>query len=181
MKPDDVGVRYSLASIYRGMGRHADAIEELRRIIRTHPQADDAHRLLGQTLIDVGQLDAGRAAINEAIQLRPQYWAHHFVLGSSLYAAGRYREALPAFQRVVELQPDNAWGHQMLGTTYHAIDDTANAKRNYETAIRLGNAMAHGNLGILYYDARRVRRRPHPLPGGGEAPAGLIPHAPQPG
>jgi tetratricopeptide (TPR) repeat protein len=152
LKPDDVGVRYSLASMYRGMDRRADAIEELRRIIQTHPQADDAHRLLGQALIDIGQFDAGLAAINEALRLRPQYWGHHFVLGSSFYAAGRYGEALRAFQRVVELQPDNAWGYQMLGTTYHVLDDAANAKPNYETAIRLGNAKAHGNLGILYYE-----------------------------
>jgi eukaryotic-like serine/threonine-protein kinase len=153
LKPDDVAVRYSLASIYRGMGRHADAVEELREITRRQPQADDAHRLLGQALIDIDQLEAGLAAIRTAIGLRPQYWAHHFVLGSSLYAAGRYPEALPAFQRVVELQPDSAWGYQMLGTTYHALEDTANAKPNYLSAIRHGNATARGNLGILYFDA----------------------------
>jgi tetratricopeptide (TPR) repeat protein/tRNA A-37 threonylcarbamoyl transferase component Bud32 len=155
LQPDDAGVRISLAAIYRGMGRQADAIEELRRVTQTHPNADDAHKLLGQALIEVGQLEPGLAAIKDAVRLRPQYWAHHFVLGSSLYAAGRYREALPAFQRVVELQPDNAWGYQMLGTSYHALEDTANAQRYYETAIRLGNAKAHSNLGILLIDDGR--------------------------
>jgi serine/threonine-protein kinase len=152
LKPDDVGVRYWLASVYRGMGRLPEAIEELRRVTQLHPEADDAHRLLGQALIGAGQLEAGLASIKRALQLRPQYWGHHFDLGAALYSAGRYREAIPAFQRVVDLQPDHAWGYQMLGTSYHALGDTTNAKRYYETAVRLGNAKAHSNLGILLYD-----------------------------
>jgi tetratricopeptide (TPR) repeat protein len=153
LQPDDAGVRISLAALYRGMGRQEEAIEELRRVTHTRPNADDAHKLLGQTLIEVGQLEPGLAAIKEAIRLRPQYWAHHYVLGTSLYAAGRYRDAIPAFQRVVELQPDSSWGYQMLGASSHMLDDTASAKGYYEDAIRLGNPKAHSNLGILLYDA----------------------------
>jgi eukaryotic-like serine/threonine-protein kinase len=151
LNPQDASVRYSLATVYRGMGRLPEAIEELRRVIEMRPSADDAHSLLGKALIAGGQLDAGLDAIRAAIRLRPQYWVHHYTLGSALYNAGRYRDAIPAFQRVVELQPDSAWGHQALGASWHALDDTASAKRHYEAAIRLGNTMAHANLGLLYY------------------------------
>jgi serine/threonine-protein kinase len=153
LNPQDASVRYSLATVYRGMGRQTEAIEELRRVIEMRPQADEAHSLLGQVLIKAGQLEAGLDSIRAAIRLRPHYWVHHYVLGSALYNAGRYRDAIPAFQRVVELQPDSAWGHQALGASWHALDDTASAKRHYEAAIRLGNTMAHANLGLLYYVA----------------------------
>jgi tetratricopeptide (TPR) repeat protein len=155
LDPQDASVRLSLAAVYRGMGRLPEAIEELRRVVAAHPTNDDAHRLLGQLLIDTHQIEAGVSEINQAIRLRPQYWTHHFVLGSALYAAGRYREAIPAFRRVTELQPDSGWGYQMLGASYQSLEDTANARRNYEAAIRLGNAKAHSNLGILLYDQAR--------------------------
>src|SRR6185436_11175512 len=82
LDPQDVSVRYALVVLYRGRGRMAEAIEELRRIV------DE---------------------LRKAIDLRPNYWGHHYGLGQAHYAAGRYPEAMAAFRRVTELQPDNAW------------------------------------------------------------------------
>ena len=45
-----------------------------------------------------------------------------------------------------------------MGNSYHMLEDTANARRYYETAIRLGNAKAHSNLGILFYDVGKFEQ-----------------------
>jgi tetratricopeptide (TPR) repeat protein len=156
LDPQDTSVRQSLAALYRGLGRLDQATDELRRIIVAQPASDEAHRLLGQILIERGHHAEGVAEIREAIRLRPQYWAHHATLGQAYYRAGLYRQAVPAFRRVTELQPDSAWGYQMLGAAYHSMDDTASAIAAYRRAIELGNAKAHSNLGLVYYDMGRV-------------------------
>jgi tetratricopeptide (TPR) repeat protein len=155
LDPTDASVRLSMAAVYRGMGRLDQAIEELRNVIHTQPHADEAHRHLGQALIDTGKRAEGMAEIQEAIRLRPHYWAHHHTLGVAHYTVGSYRDAIRCFRRVTELQPDSAWGYHMLGTTYHAMDDTASAIPNYERAIQLGNAKAYANLGLIYLVDRR--------------------------
>jgi serine/threonine-protein kinase len=147
---NDVGVRMTLANIYRAMGKLPEAIEELERVTASTPQNDEAFLLLGQALVEAGRLEQGLDAVHSAIRLRPAFWGHHYSLGVALYKAGRYPEAVTALRRAAELQPDNAWTHQMLGTAYHAMDDTKNAIAAYEKAIQLGSASAYTNLGILY-------------------------------
>jgi tetratricopeptide (TPR) repeat protein len=151
LDPQDTSVRYSLATIYRGTGRLTEAIDELRDIVASRPSADDAHRLLGEVLIESGDQAAGMAELQEAVNLRPGFASHHQSLGLAHYRAGRHVEAAAAFKRITELQPDSAWGFQLLGTAYHAMDDISAAVPNYEKAIALGNAKAYSNLGMLYY------------------------------
>jgi tetratricopeptide (TPR) repeat protein/TolB-like protein len=150
LDPNDMGVRMTLATVYRGMGKLAEAIEELQKITATNRQADEAFRLLGQALTEARRFDEAATAIRSAIRLRPAYWAHHYSLGVTFYRAGRYSEALATLNRAAQLQPDNAWTHQMIGTTYHAMDDTKNAIANYEKAVQLGDPAAYTNLGVLY-------------------------------
>jgi eukaryotic-like serine/threonine-protein kinase len=147
---NDVGVRMILATVYRAMGKLREAIEELQKVTASNPQADEAFRLLGQSLADAGRSDEAAEAIRSAIRLRPAYWTHHYSLGITFYRAGRYPEAVASLRRAAELQPDNATTHQMLGTAYHAMDDTRNAIASYEKATTLGNAAAFTNLGVLY-------------------------------
>ena len=162
LDPTDTSVRQSLAVLYRGLGRFDQAIDELRRITVSQPASDEAHRLLGQILIQRGRHDEGVAEIREAIRLRPQYWAHHATLGQAYYQARRWPEALPAFRRVTQLQPDSAWGYQMLGATFQSMGDNPSAIGAYQRAIKLGNAKAHANLGIIYFDeGRRLEALPH--------------------
>jgi tetratricopeptide (TPR) repeat protein len=156
LDPSDTSVRLALATMYRGLGRLGPAIEELRRITEVQPASDEARRLLGQCLIDQGDHAAGIAEIEEATRIRPQYWAHHAALGLAYYKAGLFTEALVPFRRVTQLQPDSAWGYQMLGAAFHSMDDTANAIAPYERAVELGNAKAHGNLGLVYSDMGRL-------------------------
>jgi eukaryotic-like serine/threonine-protein kinase len=150
LDPHDISVRYALAAIYRGRGKIAEAIDELRRITDVQPSADEAHRLLGQLLAESGHEAEGVAEIRKAISLRPNFWGHHYGLGQVHYAAGRYQDAIAAFRRVTELQPDNAWGPLMLGVCYTAVNDLAAAIGHFQKSIQLGNGAAYSNLGAIY-------------------------------
>jgi eukaryotic-like serine/threonine-protein kinase len=157
LDPQDAGVRYALAVIYKGTGRVPEAMQEARRALRLQSRNDEAHALLGEMLAGTGDIDGGVAELKAAIALRPQFWRHHHDLGFVLYGAGRYAEAAAAFVRVTQLQPDSAWGYQMLGTTYHALGDRVRAREQYLRAIELGDARAYSNLGTLDYEDGRFR------------------------
>ena len=152
LDPDQAGVRYSLAVIYNGTGRTAQAIDELRRAIALQPVADDPHRLLGEIIARGGKIDDAVGELNRAIELRPSYWNNHWTLGFVLYNAGRYKDSIPAIQRVTELQPDNARGFQLLGTVFHQLGDLTSALTNYERAIAIAPSLgAYSNIGTLHY------------------------------
>lgn len=155
LDPNDVTVRLSLATIYRGMGRMKEAEEELRKVIAAMPYLDEARRQLGSLLVNKGDHDRGIAELEQAIQLRPHFWSNHASLGLAFYNLGRYPAAAKSFKRITELQPDSHWGYGMLGSTYLAMDDTAMAADLFEKAASLGSTTAHGNLGMLQYGLRQ--------------------------
>jgi tetratricopeptide (TPR) repeat protein/TolB-like protein len=159
LEPNDPAVRYSLALIYRTIGRTDQAISELQRLVAAFPAHDEGYALLGEMLADKGQTREGIAALRRAIELRPGYWRHHQSLGLAFYATGAYVEAEKAFKRVTELQPDSAWGYQALGTAYQASGDLDQALANYQRAIELGSdAFAYSNMATILYGRGEYQR-----------------------
>lgn len=149
-------VRYSVALIYQGTGRVAEATAELEAVVKARPLDDAARRLLGRLYADTGHLDQGVAAIQEAIALRPGYWANYAALGNVAYRAGNYPLAADMFRRFADLRPDSASAFQRLGTALHAAGDEQGALQSYERSLQLGpNANAYSNIGTIHFDARR--------------------------
>ena len=102
LEPNDAAVRLSLAATFRGKGRLTAARDELEFVIENSPQSDEAHRQLGQVLMNLGAHESGLAEMQKAIDLRPNYWVHHYTLGSAYYGLGQIRrsgEVLPADHR----------------------------------------------------------------------------------
>jgi serine/threonine protein kinase/tetratricopeptide (TPR) repeat protein len=152
LDPDQAAVRYSLALIYNGTGRAADAVDELQRAIALQPGADDPHRLLGEILAKRGDFDRAVRELQYAIDLRPSYWTNYYSLGIVFYNAGRYRDAIAPLTRVTELQPDSTRGFQALGTAYHQLGDLTNALANYRRTIQINpTAGAWANIGTIHF------------------------------
>jgi tetratricopeptide (TPR) repeat protein len=156
LDPDDPIVRYTLALIYRGMGRRDDALSEVTRAIGLQPSNDDLYRLRGRLHADAGQQDLALSDLNVALSLRHGYWENHQAVGLTLFGAGRYMEAAQYFQRVTELRPSSASAYQALGTAYHAANQIPPALAAYEKAISIApSANTYSNIGKLHYDTGR--------------------------
>lgn len=152
-------VRYSVALIYQGTGRRAEAIGELERVAQARPLNDDVQRLLGRLYSEAGRLDDGLKALQRAVTLRPGYWNNHATLGNVAFRAGRYDVAVAAFQRFCELRPDSASAYQRLGTAYHAAGNVPAALESYGRALQISpNANAYSNVGTIHYDERRYKQ-----------------------
>jgi serine/threonine-protein kinase len=154
LEPEQPLVRYSLAVIYRGTGKVAEAREELERLLRAQPGNDEAHRLLGKILVDGGSVDEGLTHLRTAVELRPAFGANVSDLGMGYFRTGRFADAAASFRRLTELQPDNATAHQRLGSTYAAMGDRDKARASYEAALRIApDTLTWANLGTLHFEA----------------------------
>jgi eukaryotic-like serine/threonine-protein kinase len=152
LDPTIPGVRLSLALVYQGTGRDAEAIEELERLLDRQPASDEALRLLGRIHSADGNLEGAVESISRAVALRPDFGANYAALGLAYFHAGRYPEAIAAFQKLTQLEPDGDRGFQMLGTAYHASGDLDAAAVQYQRALALApSATAYSNLGTIDY------------------------------
>jgi serine/threonine protein kinase/predicted TPR repeat methyltransferase len=153
---DDPAVRYTLAWIYRGMGRTQEAIAEVSKALTLDPANDEMYRLRGILYADLGQIDQALENFETARSLRPGYFENHRATGLALFGEGRYDEAVPYFQRVAELRPSNASAYQNLGTALHAAGRVSEALEAYQKALSIApNANTYANIGKIHYDSGR--------------------------
>jgi serine/threonine-protein kinase len=150
--PMQAEVRMSLAVMYSGQGRHAEAVDELSKVMRLQPHNDNAHRLLSGIHMARTEWNDAVEAARQAVALRPSYWRNHSQLGLAHFRAGRYEDAAAAYQRVVELQPDSARGYQSLGTTLQAAGKNDEALEKYDKALSIRpSARTYSNVGTLHF------------------------------
>jgi len=156
LEPEQAAVRISLALVYQGTGRAVEAAEELRRVLSFQPGNEEAHRLLGDLLVDEGRTAEAITEFQKAIELRPGYWRNSAKLGYAYLLLGRYPDAIAQLKRAIGLKPDSSVTLQMLGSVYQRMGDKASALENYGKAIQLRPvASAYSNIGMIHYEAGR--------------------------
>lgn len=127
--PSSVFLQNSIAETYFKLGRIREAIETAQRILRTHPDDLQAHKLLGRVYLrSLGDPNAGQQP------------------GPMLDLA------IQEFQKIVQLEPNTVDDHLLLGQLYTLKHDTTNAKAQFEEArhINPGSEDVVLNLARLY-------------------------------
>ena len=150
--PGRVPVLIGLAVAHQRTGRRDAAVTELHRAIGMQPTNDDAYRILGTVLGELGKSEEALAAFHQALTLRPTFSGNHEALGRYLYQLGRFQEAIAALTKATDLNPSGAGGFQALGTVYQVIGDLPHARANYQRALQLApNVLAYSNYGTACY------------------------------
>jgi tetratricopeptide (TPR) repeat protein len=112
--PDSVFLQNSLADTYFKLGRIREAIETAQRILKTHPDDLQAHKLLGRVYLrSLGDTDNGQQP------------------GPMLDLA------IQEFQKIVAIEPDQVEDRLLLGQLYTLKHDTKDAKAQFEEARRV--------------------------------------------
>lgn len=95
-------------------GYNLQAVDIFRRIISITPNNFQAHGLLGDALISVGEYTEAERTLLKAIELNPDYSEAVGNLGNSYVVRGRNTEAEKCYKRAVELMPENTSNHSNL-------------------------------------------------------------------
>jgi tetratricopeptide (TPR) repeat protein len=148
--PDFMPAASGLARVYTRMGRHQEAVTLLNDILPRHPQSDEVVAALGAVYYEQGKYKEAAEQYQKALQLKPNSALYHAELARTLTDANRLNEAIIAGQQAVRLAPDAGQYHAILALAYDFSRLSAQAEREYRTALALDprNALAHLELGL---------------------------------
>lgn len=167
--PDNVDLRYAMASTYEDMGRVAAALHELTGLLNARPDDPAAMNALGYTLADHSrELKRARKLIERAYAAAPKNAAILDSLGWVLFRQGHVEEAEPYLRAAYE---DDRGGDiaAHLGEVLWRLGKPADAEHIWSEA---GTADADNRL------LKATRQRFHALPPP-PVPAQPTPAAPQ--
>jgi tetratricopeptide (TPR) repeat protein len=135
-------------SVLIELGRYAEAITRLNRVLSMKPDYADAHFNLGNALRKSGQLAEAVKSFAAAIEIRPHYVDALQNQSDCLRDLNRQAEAISALRRAIEINPRNAQLYNNLGILLRDVGNLEEARPLFERAISLepGFVSAHYNL-----------------------------------
>ena len=123
--PNEPEFYFELATAYRRLGRHADAIRWYERAA-LDPRSAIASSELHEPAEAVAMLQ--RAAQTPDVLN---------ALANAYGSANRFDDALRALRQALKLDPESPTTHLNLGVCYQALGDAARARAAYREALRL--------------------------------------------
>ncbi|MEP6489566.1 tetratricopeptide repeat protein [Microcoleus vaginatus GB2-A3] len=97
----------------------------------------DEHFTLGNTLLELGQLERAISCYRRAIQLQPSYADAYHNLGEVLSVRGQWEEAIAAYRQAIDQNPNFDAPHYGLGKAWASLDRREEAIACYRRAIEL--------------------------------------------
>ena len=162
LAPELAEAHEALACVLRDSLEFTRAAEEFQRAVALAP---GNARLLGEYGVfaaEMGQTEAGPAAVRRALVLDPLSSDARESLGFAFMAARRYPEALEAFSQAKELAPLSGFANAWLSYSYYATGDFASARAACEVAEESNKpicfALVYEKLG-RHADARQSLSR----------------------
>lgn len=151
---DAVGVAKSL----HRAGYVGQARKLLDRVLEAAPEYPDAWHFLGLMRYQLGERDAGFAAVEKALALAPDYADAHANFANMLIDRNRFDEAESHLQRALELDEKAVAARVALAILCKSKGKIAEAETLLRTALSLNpdDAAAHHNLGKVLMDQRRM-------------------------
>ena len=145
--PDQQYAAYLLA-----MGRHQEAVSEIKRAQRLAPLSLPVNVQAGRILFFTGQYEAGIEQCMKVIDMDPDFAGAYIFLGRIYTQKGLYREALAAFAHARLAYRNSAEIVSLIGYTYAVSGRTAEARQVLEELRGLSSRryVSPYHLAIIY-------------------------------
>jgi protein O-GlcNAc transferase len=140
----------ALGTIFRQMGRQADALLPMQKAVALLPNDAETHNNLGSTFHDLGRMEEAKTGYLHALKIKPDYAEAHSNLGSLMQDMKYWSEAEANFNKAIALNPGFAEYHYNLGNTLKEMGRLDDACASYRRAIQIrpDYAEAYNNLGV---------------------------------
>jgi tetratricopeptide (TPR) repeat protein len=119
------------------LGKAAEALPILSRLVKLAPDDADAFNDLGAAQQKLGLLDAAVTSYQRAVALNPNAPESYSNLGSALCDVARFDEAAAAAQHAVDLDPASPAAHNNLGNVFREMGRPAEAEACYRRSLAL--------------------------------------------
>ena len=132
---DDPYIWLDYAMLFMSTGNKAEAMRELRKLLKTHPDFSHGwHNLAGLLMSD--DLYEAEKALRRTIQLAPDDATARMNLGYVFYRTGRTKSAITSMRKSIRLEP-TAEACYNLGRILRVAGREEEARKLYEKSLEL--------------------------------------------
>lgn len=111
------------------LGRHEEALREIRRSRELDPANVLVASIEGQALFYAGKTDEALQRLQKTIDLNPNFWLTHLFISRVYSRKGMHAEAISAARRAAELSSDSSQANAYLGFTLAKSGDLEGTRR----------------------------------------------------
>ncbi len=147
-QPNHVDALINLGSLWRRLGKNAEAIASYQTALQINPERPEVWFNLGNVLQAQQESEPAIAAYQQALQLQPHLTAAHVNLGKLWQKAGNFDQAYKAYQQAIAQSPELAIAQMNLGNVCKSLGLYAEAIAHHRCSVALQpqSAEAHYNL-----------------------------------
>lgn len=152
--PDNRQSLYLLADCYLRLGRDKDVVTLLQPVYDADPHDRAVEYALGMALIRSGQIDRGKAIINDVANTADQSEVD-LLTGATELAARDSKAAVTSIHKALDAAPDLPGAWSLYGQALQDSGDSAGAKAAFQRALHLDANDYDANLylgGMLRYE-----------------------------
>jgi tetratricopeptide (TPR) repeat protein len=160
IRPDFAQTHYNIALLLARLPGHgSEAAAHLKEALRIQPDYAEAHNGLANLLAaQPGGQDEALAHFREALRIRPDYAEAHNNIGLLLARLpGGQAESMAHFREAIAIRPDFAAAHSNLGVAYAQDGRMAEARLEWETALRLDPDLVDARRNLARLNATMER------------------------
>jgi protein O-GlcNAc transferase len=155
LRPGHAQAIRPVAEVYRRAGRLQEASNLFQSLAQAEPDEWLYHYRAGTTLIELGDVERGIAALNRAAALAPSQGDVYAALGIAYVKSQRLELAIPMFEKAAVYLPFSPAVVTNLGAAYASRGSYEVARRHLNRAVQLGTFplprlyLTFTNLGLI--------------------------------
>ncbi len=140
------------ANYFNGVGRHDDAIAEMKRALDLDPLSLIINADMGRTLYFARRYREAIEQLRKTVEMDQHFALAHIWLGQVLEQTGRLDEAIGEFQKGVTLSDTSAFAVARLGHAYSVVGNRDQAAKLLEQLKNLSKKkyVSCYDIGIMY-------------------------------
>ncbi len=141
-------------------GRYAQAVDYFRKAVAYDPGNDEAWRMLGLAMANVGPQYADSAlwALRKSIEVLPENFIAYDVSGMIFSSLNRNDTAIRLFEKAISYKINYTNAHYNLGLAHYNLNNFQKASVSFENAIKYGGQqpMYYKLLGLCMLNLNRL-------------------------
>jgi TolB-like protein/Flp pilus assembly protein TadD len=150
LNPNHAGAHAGYASLLSNLGRHEEAIIEIKQTREIDPLSPTRNVTVGLILYFARQYDQAVDFLEQVIELNPNYPLAHVVLGYVYTGKGLYAEAIAAYKEAGNMVGNNSSDQCYLGYAYAMLGDYSDAQTILKQLQNAQEYVSPAEMAVLY-------------------------------
>jgi tetratricopeptide (TPR) repeat protein len=148
--PNHIYANINLGMLHIRMGKEAEGLQRLRKMVTLNPNWSLAYYWLSEGLKITGQKEEALKEVQHSADLDPRSLRYQYAAARALQDAGKRAEAIPYFERVINLNPDYNLAGFWLGFAYQKTGQSQNAIDTYNRFLLSNPDHVQGHFNLAY-------------------------------